>query len=324
MKTTLSNTTAHPAPLETSRAPSLGTRLSQKMVGANRGVIFMVLSVLLFAGHTLLLRHLGTHRDIDFSLALLFRSVIGIIIVIALFPSRRPLRILPVFTEGRLIWRGIFGIIGTATFYWSIPQLGAGKATIYSNTYVLFGAVFAAIFLRETLSRSRMGWLAVAFIGLLILSSAHPGESNGLGFAPAVALLGALAAAATIVLIRQLTVTHSNATIFFSQCAWITIASLPLAIIRFEWPGASDLALLTAAAIMAGYGQLAMNQGFRLLNVAGGASILMALPVVTALGGFLFFGESFTPVQIGGAALLMAGTHHVATRKYPGRKLPPR
>jgi drug/metabolite transporter (DMT)-like permease len=312
MKTTLPTTTTTPA-AHTPRSPR---RVPVHMVGANRGIFFMVVSVLLFAGHTLLLRHLGTTRQIDFSVALLFRAVVGMIIVFLFFPSRRPLELRPIFTETRLIWRGIFGIIGTAAFYWSIPQLGAGKATLFSNTYVLFGAVFAAIFLREMLSRQRTIALIVAFGGLVVLSCTLPSASSGLGIAQAVALFGAVTAAATVVLIRHLTATHSNATIFMAQCLWIAMASLPLALFRSQWNiNAHDFALLTATAVMAGYGQLAMNQGFRLLNVAGGASIQMALPIVTTAGGFALFGESFTLFQLGGAALLIAGTFFVATRK---------
>lgn len=277
----------------------------------------MILSVTLFAAHTLILRHLGTTRQVDFSVALLFRAVIGAIIVFAFFPSRRPLQIKPVFTHRQLIWRGIFGIIGTAAFNWSIPHLGAGKATLFSNTYVLFGTVFAALFLHEYLSRKRTLALVVAFVGLIILSSAIPSSGSGHNhFAVAVALFGALIAAATVVLIRHLTTHYSNATIFLSQCAWITIAALPLALFRAEWHlGPYDIGFLVAAAVMAAYGQLAMVQGFRLLNVASGASIQMALPVVTAIGGFALFGEAFTPSQLAGAALLLAGTYIVATRK---------
>ncbi|MEM8955277.1 MAG: DMT family transporter [Verrucomicrobiota bacterium] len=282
-----------------------------------RGILFMVLSVTLFAGHTLILRHLGASRSVDFSVALLFRAVIGAIIVFAFFPSRRPLQIKPVFTKPQLIWRGILGIIGTAAFYWSIPQLGAGKATMFSNTYVLFGTVFAAAFLHEYLSRIRIISLIVAFGGLVILSSAIPADGSGHNtLAVAVALFGALIAAAAVVLIRHLTLHYSNSTIFLSQCAWIAIAALPLVLVRGEWSlNTHDIGFLTAAAAMAAYGQLAMVQGFRLLNVATGASIQMALPVVTALGGFAFFGEAFTPTQLAGAALLLAGTYFVATRK---------
>jgi drug/metabolite transporter (DMT)-like permease len=315
MKSTITTTTQ--APLETNpQGPlPLAPHTAPHMVGANRGIFFMVISVLLFAGHTLLLRYLGTTRQIDFSVALLFRALVGIVIVLAFFPRRRPLEFRPVFTDKRLVWRGLFGIVGTAAFYWSIPQLGAGKATIYSNTYVLFGAVFAAFFLRESLSRPRIAALLVAFAGLVILSSALPSDAPGLGLAQAVALFGAVAAAATVVLIRHLTATYSNATIFFAQCAWITLASLPFVVFRFQALDHLDITLLIAAAVMAAYGQLAMNQGFRLLNVAGGASIQMALPIVTTAGGFALFGESFTLIQLGGAALLVAGTFFVATRK---------
>ncbi|MFV1996301.1 MAG: EamA family transporter, partial [Verrucomicrobiales bacterium] len=82
---------------------------------------------------------------------------------------------------------------------------------------------------------------------------------------------------------------------------------------RFDWEtlGWSSVGLLTAAAIAAGYGQLALTQGFRLLKVSTGASIQMALPVFTTLGGILLFGETFSVPQLAGGALTIFGAWRV-------------
>ncbi|MFV1994846.1 MAG: hypothetical protein ACC661_05365, partial [Verrucomicrobiales bacterium] len=106
-----------------------------------RGVAFMGLSLLCFTANTLLLKYLGAVREIDFSVALIFRAVVGTVIVLALFPKRRPVEFAAIFTDRALIARGFLGLLGTAAFYYTIPVLGAGKATLLCTTYVLFGAI---------------------------------------------------------------------------------------------------------------------------------------------------------------------------------------
>jgi len=85
-------------------------------------------------------------------------------------------------------------------------------------------------------------------------------------------------------------------------------------------PGLVDLAaidwgLLIAAAVAASYGQLAMNEGYRCLSVSAGASIQMLWPVLTTIGGFLLFEETFVTLQLIGAALILASVWRVSVKK---------
>ncbi len=312
---------ALPPPQPTSLAALPGPLDNSLPGGGRRGLIFMVMSLLCFTGNTLLLKYLGADRKIDPSVALLFRAVIGGAIVLTLMRGRRPPRLAPIFRDPLLIWRGILGIVGTAAYYWTIPALGAGKASLLGTTYVLFGSVFAAWFLREHLSARKIVWLLVAFAGAALLtgirgdttsSTADPGSTSF--FYEGLAIVGAIAAAGTIVLIRHLTTKHAIATIFLAQCAWIGVAAAPFALRHFGGLSGYDYVLLGFAALCAGYGQLSMNEGYRLLSVAAGSSVQMALPVMAAIGGILLFGESYTLLQLAGATLILVGTWQVAVR----------
>lgn len=279
------------------------------------GVIFMMLSVLCFTANTLFLKYLGSVRGVDYSLAMLVRAVVGVIIVFFFFNTRRPLEIRAAIFHPRLILRGILGILGTAAFYWTIPELGAGKATLIGTTYVLFAAIFAAIFLGEHLSRKKSGWLLLAFAGIAFLTGTDISNGRVLGFAEFVALGGALTAGWVVGLIRQLTLTYSNSTIYFSQCFWIMLTVIPLTFFRATWPGWGDLGILVIAGAAGGYGQIAMVQAYRHLEVAKGASIQMILPITASLGGFLLFDERFTAIQLAGAAFTVLGTWRVVAGK---------
>ncbi|MEM1294674.1 MAG: DMT family transporter [Verrucomicrobiota bacterium] len=281
-----------------------------------RGIIVMILSVLAFTLNSLLLKYLGTSdRPISASLPLLFRAGIGMIIVLAFVRGNRPTRIRPVFTERRLIWRGLSGLLGTAAYYWTVPTLGAGKATLICNTYVVFASLLAALFLGEKLTQRRFLWLALAFAGIVLLTG--PGLNGGgfsVGWNEVIALAGALTAAWSVILIRQLVRDHSVGTIYLSQCIWIFLPMLFLT--GSELPGLnlSDVLLLTLAAAAAGFGQLAMNEGYRFLSVSSGGSLQMLWPVFTTLGGILFFSEKFAILQAIGAIFILGAIWRVSAK----------
>ena len=281
------------------------------------GIFVMIISVVCFTSNTLVLKYLGTSRSVDPSVALLFRAMIGALVVIIFFNRRRPLQIRPIFRDRGLILRGITGIIGTVAYYMTVPTLGPGKATLICNTYVLFAAIIASFVIAEKLNRGQIFWMVLAFAGIVLLVNArnNPGTLvRPPGVDEVIGLIGALAAASTVVLIRRLVDRFSNGTIFMTQCLWVGIAVFPFAITRMGNLEIRDVLLLSLGGVMAGFGQVMMNEGFRRLTVATGASIQMTWPVMTALGGFFLFNELFTNSQIIGAILIIFGIWRVASR----------
>jgi drug/metabolite transporter (DMT)-like permease len=147
-----------------------------------------------------------------------------------------------------------------------------------------------------------------------LLTGLHGGDFSRVGFAEGIALAGAFAAALVVVVIRQLTLTETSGTIFASQCFYAGLLALPF-LFTLPLPGITDVALLTASALMAALGQLAMTEGFRFLPVSTGGAIQMLLPLVLTVAGVLFFAEPFSLVQGAGAACILAGCHLVVAQR---------
>lgn len=275
---------------------------------ARRGIIVMLLSVTAFTVNTLLLRYLsGSAREISPDVPLLFRAAVGMVLVLVFFRGRRPTRVKPVFRERLLIVRGIVGLLGTAAYYWTVPTLGAGMATLICNTYVIFASVIAVLALGEKLTPARFAWLAASFVGIVLLVG--PNADVGgfrLGWNEVVALAGAVLAAWAVVLVRRLAADHSIGTIYLAQCVWIFLPVVFLAGPDLVTLTLSDVLLLVAAATAAGWGQLAMNEGYRCLPVSTGASLQMLWPVATTAGGWVLFGERLILLQGIGAVLILA------------------
>ncbi|HCN31477.1 MAG TPA: hypothetical protein DIT64_22810 [Verrucomicrobiales bacterium] len=285
------------------------------MVNLRRGSAWMLLSLAGFTGMALLVRHLGAERGVSAWWALFFRAAAGMAVVWAVFAPggrvsfRRALR-------GRLlVTRGVLGALGTAAYYVTLPVLGAGKATLIGNTWAVWAALFAAFMLGEKLAVRKLAGIVLAVAGVALLTGLQGGDLSRVGGYDAIALAGAFAAAFVVVVIRQLTLTETSGTIFASQCIYAGALALPF-LFSLPLPGGLDILLLTAAALLAALGQLAMTEGFRYLPVSTGGAFQILLPLVLTVAGVLFFDETFTLTQAAGAACILSGCHlTVAERK---------
>ncbi len=282
----------------------------------------MVFSVAAFSVNTLLLKYIGqSSATISPDMPLFFRAVVGMIMVLIFFRGRRPTQIKPVFLNRSLVLRGISGLLGTAAYYWTVPTLGAGKATLICNTYVIFASIIAMLSLGEHLTVKRFFWLAASFVGIILLVGRGAGEAGfSTGWNEVIALFGAIMAAWSVVLVRRLTLEYSIGTIYFAQCVWIFVPIAFLAVPDLITLRLSDVLLLVLAATMAGFGQLAMNEGYRCLTVTTGATIQMLWPVATTLGGWFLFAERFGPLQGVGAVLILASIWQVSISGLKTRK----
>ena len=54
---------------------------------------------------------------------------------------------------------------------------------------------------------------------------------------------------------------------------------------------------------------------YQFMSVSRGSSLQMLLPLATALGGYQFFGETFRPLEIAGAALTLIATWRVVSSR---------
>lgn len=275
------------------------------------GVICMLLSIVFFSANSLTLKYLS-QSDISPWVALLFRASVGMFVVATVFRSDKGVDFKRAMTDRMLASRGLLGILGTVAYYFTIPALGPGKATLISNTYVVIAALMAAWFLRESLSGGKLAGNALAIVGLTLLL-APSSTFVSFGFYEGLAVVGALAAAGTVIVIRELTRTESTAMIYTSQCIYVLAGSLPFAIVelRHHPLDLASVLVLIAAGTVATIGQLAMTEGFRHLTVAVGGAFQICVPVVIASGGVLLFHEEFTLNQIIGGVLILIGCYWV-------------
>lgn len=268
----------------------------------------MLLSIVFFTANSLTLGQ----SHISPWVALFFRAAVGMFFVATVFRGGGKVSFRRAATDRWLVCRGMLGVLGSVAYYFTIVELGAGKATLISNTYVVIAALMAVWFLNESFSVSKLLGNVLALFGLTLLI-ATPAQSVHFGWYEALAVFGAFMGAAAVVVIRQLSRTESSAIIYTSQCIYILVGSFPFALYElYRQPiDTTNSIVLVLAGLSATIGQLTMTEGFRHLTVAVGGAFQICVPVAIAIGGVFLFDETFTRFQIAGAALILAGCYWV-------------
>jgi drug/metabolite transporter (DMT)-like permease len=279
-----------------------------------RSILLMVTSVVLFAANTLLIRAISLHYPaVDGWIATLFRGAVGLMVVFCVFGMGRGLEPKRLFTGWLITSRGIIGALSIIAFYITIVKLGAARAVILNLTYPIFGTVIAAGWLKEKISRTAMVWMLVGFCGLVIFLS-EDGQLLRPSVYDMLALAGAVGAGWVVVIIRRLRHEEHPATIYASQAFYSLAIAVPAAgklssVPATAWYG------LTVAAVIVTIAQLVMTRAYQFMSVSRGSSLQMLLPLATALGGFLFFDETFHRWEIAGALLTLLATWRVVVSR---------
>ncbi len=284
------------------------------MIDFRRGSLWMLLSLVGFTGTALLVGYLGSERGVSPWLALGFRAVTGLLVVTAVYAPRRQVSFRRALLGKLLVSRGVLGALGTACYYLTLPVLGAGKATLIGNTWVIWGALLAVLMLGEPLGWRKLLGILLAVAGIVFLVGLQGGDFAHIGRYDLLAISGAFLAAAVVVVIRQLTLTETSGTIFASQCAYAGLLALPFALTQ-PLPTGSDAALLALAGLLAALGQLAMTEGFRYLPVSVGGAFQILLPLTITLASMVLFAEPFTGTQAFGGALILFGCYQTVSAK---------
>ena len=272
----------------------------------------MVLSTVFFTANVLLVRALGQIGFSNVWLVSCARFVVGLAVIATVY--RREWQPRNLFTNRKLIERGLTGGFGVYVTYLAVVKAGAGRATFINNTYVIWGALLAAWVLREPLQRAVITGGIVALAGLGLLTNIFSATNHG-SIYDGVAVVSALLSAYVVVTIRQLHASEHSSTIFAAQCLYgLAVCLVPALLHPSPLPG-NVLALLFVAGLTAAAGQLTMTLAFRALPVAEGSLLQMLTPLGVALGSVVFFQEHFAPHELAGAALILAGCAFTALRR---------
>lgn len=219
----------------------------------------------------------------------------------------------------RGMWRGIFALGLTATtltfgaMVLSPGRTGAGIASVLGNMQALFTVALAAIFLGEALTRGKIIALVLGLLGVTLIAYPAFAASDAYGISGAALALAASGGAAVSNIIAKRMNLKSE---LLSVAAWqLLVGSVPLfALAALTERGAGifwNFEFLALLLFLALAGTALLNVTWYWLlqfdDVSRLSLFFLLTPAFGLILGTLIFGESLSPVELAGAALIVVG-----------------
>ncbi|MCW3788039.1 DMT family transporter [Plebeiibacterium sediminum] len=214
-----------------------------------------------------------------------------------------------------LLLRGLTGGFAVFLLYYSIVNIGVGKATVFVYSYPIFATLLSVIIFKEKVKPIQWFFILIAFIGIILLSIKNGLDISQISSNELLAITGGVLSAISVILVKKLHHTDSSTSIFFSQSLigfWLFM--FPANTVSFE--GNVNIAIiLIAIGIVSAIGQLIMTEGYKYVEVSKGSTMYMLIPVFNIITGYYLFNEVLTFKEWIGALLVIIGCIGVVSTK---------
>jgi drug/metabolite transporter (DMT)-like permease len=292
------------------RLKLLGARAAPSAGDPVAGVIWITISMALFAGLAVFSRQAMDAGLHPFEVVFL-RNVFACLLLVPLLVYR-----------GRSLLRserpGLYGLrvavslLSMQAWFYAISLIPIGEVTAISYLAPLFGTLGAVFLLGEVVRIRRWTALGVGFLGAMIILRPS-GAAVGVG--QICALVSAMSAGLTAVLVKQLTAQDDPDKIVFLTNMMLLPLSLLPALFVWHWPTLAVLPALIGMGLCAVLGHVCVVRGY----AATDASLAMTfefskLPFAVGIA-YLAFGEVIDAWTWVGALIIFASAVYITRRE---------
>ncbi|WP_420568896.1 DMT family transporter [Thalassovita sp.] len=275
------------------------------------GIALKLCSVLMFITMASMIK--ATSEHVPPGQAVFFRSVFAVPIILAWLAVRGDLKTgLKVKSKLAHFWRGFIGTAAMGLFFASLGLLPLPEVTAIGFAAPLLIVIFAAMFLGEPVGVFRLASVALGLVGVLIimaprltlLSEDVVEMTQAIG--TVVALMGAVCMALAQIYIRKLVQSEQTSAIVFYFS--LTSSALALLTLPFGWviPTGTEAALLIAAGLIGGVGQIFLTSAYRFAGASVVAPFDYASMLFALVIGYFIFDEAPTVQMLTGAGIVIA------------------
>lgn len=267
----------------------------------NKGIALIVLSAFFFA---LMSAFVSMAGALPFFQKALFRNAVAMAVSGALLLARRtPVRV-PAGCGGPLASRIACGMVGVFCNYYAIDHLMLASSNSLSKLSPFFAILFAAVFLKERVSRVQMGCIALALVGSSLLIVPNLGT---LGFASCVALLGGVASGGAHVSLRALrrSADMDSSVIVFLFCLVSTGVALAPSLLYWEPMSARQVLCMLLAGSACTAAQYALTGAYRYAPPKDISVYDSAQIIFSGLLGYLLFRQVPSAVSLAAYGLII-------------------
>ena len=274
------------------------------------GIMWMVLTTILFVGVTATVRYL--EGEVPAPQAAFLRYAIGtllltpsLITLIKIKPNK-PLM-------SKFLLRGLVHSFGVTLWFYAMSVMPVAEVTAIGFLTYIFVSIGACIFLKEKLHKHRITAVIISFVGALIIL--RPGfkviESGQLGM-----LMATVVFTASYLIAKIVSKERSSSEIVAMLSVFTTIFLIPSAIYSWEPISLEALLILAFTALIATIGHITMTQAIKAAPMVVTQPILFLQLVWASMVGLFLFDEQFDLYVIIGGTLIMICVCYVSYREH--------
>ena len=280
------------------------------------GIMWMVLTTILFVGVTATVRYL--EGEVPAPQAAFLRYAIGtllltpsLITLIKIKPNK-PLM-------SKFLLRGLVHSFGVTLWFYAMSVMPVAEVTAIGFLTYIFVSIGACIFLKEKLHKHRITAVIISFVGALIIL--RPGfkviESGQLGM-----LMATVVFTASYLIAKIVSKERSSSEIVAMLSVFTTIFLIPSAIYSWEPISIDALLILAFTALIATVGHITMTQAIKAAPMVVTQPILFLQLVWASMVGLFLFDEQFDLYVIIGGTIIMICVCYVSYREHVlGKKI---
>lgn len=211
---------------------------------------------------------------------------------------------------------GVFIVFNWVFLFEAYEATSISLATVVYHTQPFYVVLLGALLFRERLTAAKLGWLVVAFAGLVLVSGvspADPGSLSGLGLA----LLAALFYAISTVITKRVTGVRPHLVALVQ-----VLVGIPLLLPFADFAAASGLGtgwawLVGLGLIHTGLMYVLMYAAYQKLPTAKIAVLAFTYPAVAMVADWAVYGHHIGIVQALGVPLIVLASLKVSLAKAP-------
>ena len=295
------------------RRAGLLRRWASRLDPTVRGLLWSVAAGLLFVVLNGLMR--GLAQILDPFLTQFLRYLMGLLVMLPLvlrggLAAYRPHHIKGQFT------RGAVHTFGLCLWFVAIPHITLADTTAIGFTGPIFIMIGAALFLREPMRWDRWAAALVGFAGVLIVVA--PKLTGSAGLYALLMLSSSPVFAASFLITKALTRYERPTVIVLWQSITVTMFSLPLALLHWQWPTAMQWLTFALCGVLGSAGHYCLTRSFSVADISATQSVKFLDLVWASALGWLAFGDLPSRWTLVGGLVIFASTFWTARREARG------
>ena len=278
------------------------------------GILWMVLTGLLFLGVTVLVKILGPR--VPAPEAAFLRYLLGLVLLIPMLKISLKDKLDSVLWVN-FIARGIFHTLAVVLWFFAMTQIPIAEVTAMNYLSPVYVALGAVLFLKEKMAIRRVLAVIFALVGALVIL--RPGfREVSMGH---VAMMGsAIFFAGSYLCAKHLTNRVSAETVVIMLSILVTIGLFPLAYIVWVPPRVDELIILFGVAVLATLGHYTMTKAFMAAPVTVTQPVTFLQLIWAISVGALFFNENIDPFVIAGGIIIVSSVSFMTWREAVSKK----